>query len=96
MSLRTRGWLALALAAGAGACQKIPDHRLTGPIRRDPVPDSTAIPAAWGKLVSVTVNPAFTDVFQLWLQDSTGRIHIVVYQAEAHRLSPMSPVITRN
>jgi hypothetical protein len=94
MMSRPAGWLVLAIAAAACAC-RIPESSDAGAMRRDPLPDSTSVPSSWGKLVTVTVNPAFTDAFQLWFQDSTGTIHLVVYQGHMHKLSPFAPVITR-
>ena len=36
-----------------------------------------SIPTDYGSLVSVTVNPAFPKVFQLWFEDKDGTIRIV-------------------
>ncbi len=92
---RTGRWLALLLAATASACSRLPEAGRTGAFVVDTLPDSTSVPSSWGNLVSVTVNPAFTDVFQLWFQDPGGRIHLVVYDNRRVRLSPRAVVITR-
>jgi hypothetical protein len=94
MSNRTGRWLALLAGVTVG-CSKLPDRNVAGPVQTEALPEPGSIPTAWGKLVSVTVNPSYPDVFQLWLQDSSGTIHFVVYQAMTHRLSPTAPVITR-
>jgi len=91
----TGRWLALLLATAASACTRLPEAGRTGAFAVDALPDSTSVPSSWGNLVSVSVNPAFTDVFQLWFQDSAGKIHLVVYDIRKVRLSPRAVVITR-
>ena len=88
-------WLALLLVAAASACHRLPEAGRSGALAADTLPDSTSVPSSWGNLVSVTVNPASTDVFQLWFQDPAGKIHLVVYDIRNVRLSPRAVVITR-
>jgi hypothetical protein len=59
------------------------------------LPDSISVPAAWGNLVSVTVNPAFTNVELLWFQDGQGTIHKVVFDVDAQRLNHTATLIPR-
>jgi hypothetical protein len=92
---RTGRWLALLLAAAASACTRLPEAVRTGAFAVDTLPDSTSVPSSWGNLVAVTVNPAFTEAFQLWFQDPAGRVHLVVYDIHKVRLSPGAIVITR-
>jgi hypothetical protein len=91
----TGGCLALLLAAVASACTRLPEARQTGAFAVDTLPDSASVPSSWGNLVSVTVNPAFTDVFQLWFQDPAGKVHLVVYDIRKVQLSRGAVVITR-
>jgi hypothetical protein len=59
------------------------------------LPDSISVPAAWGNLVSVTVNPAFTNVELLWFQDAQGTIRKVVFDVYAQRLHQAATLIPR-
>jgi hypothetical protein len=95
MTHHSKAWLAPLLAGVAWNCARLPAPTVGGALHRDSLPDSTSVPASWGNLVSVTVNPAFTDVPTLWFQDGTGRIHLVNYLADRNQLSQVSRVITR-
>jgi hypothetical protein len=92
MSLRSGGWSALLLTgvAWGAACTKLPEAPFPGVGEKfgtDSMPDSSSVPAKWGNLVTVTINPAYTDVWQLWFQDSTGSIRVVVYRGLTHKMS---------
>lgn len=92
---RTGGWLAFLLAGVAAACARLPEVRHTGAFARDTLPDSASVPSSWGNLVSVTVNPASTDVFQLWFQDPAGKVRLVVYDIRKVQLDRAATLITR-
>ena len=92
---RIGGWLTLVLAGAAVACTRLPEPAAQGTLFTDSLPDSASVPSSWGNLVSVTVNPAFTNVMQLWFQDPAGRIHLVVYDFRKHELSRAAALITR-
>ena len=87
-------WLALLLLSAAAACTKLPAPKASA-LPGDTLPDGITVPASWGNLVAVTVNPAFTDVEQLWFQDSTKRIHLVVFEVEGRQLNRLARVINR-
>jgi hypothetical protein len=87
-------WLALSAVAACG-CAKLPEPIGAGALAREPLPDSTAVPAAWGSLISVTVNQASPDVYQLWFQDPAGNVRLVVYPVRLGRLGRTARVITR-
>jgi hypothetical protein len=59
-----------------------------------PAPDS--IPAAWGKLVSATSNPAFPGWFQLWFEDETGTVRVAAFNFRTRQLDPNAVVFARN
>lgn len=88
--------LALLLLGGAAACTKIPERRAPSALGREALPDSISIPASWGNLVTVTVNPAFSDVEQLWFQDSTRQIRFVIFDVPSGRLVGTARVIARH
>jgi hypothetical protein len=43
------------------------------------LPAMDSIPPAWGKLVSVTTNPAFPSWFQLWFEDESSTIRLAAF-----------------
>ena len=82
------------------SCTRIQEPRLPGEGVALPLAELTeadAIPAEWGKLISVSGAPAaYGPVFQLWFQDEEGTIHRVLYDADTPRLLPDVRVIRRN
>jgi len=95
MITRSGGLLTLLLAAVVVSCTRLPEPGARGGLLADTLPDSTSVPSSWGTLVSVTVNPAYTDVSQLWFADPAGKIHLVVYDLRRHQLQRVAAVITR-
>ena len=93
---RSGRWLGTALVGLLAACTKIPPATTGSAMARDTLPDSTSVPASWGNLVAVTVNPAFTNVEQLWFQDSVKQIRLVIYDLQARHLVRKAPLITRH
>jgi hypothetical protein len=64
------------LALNSLSCNKVetvPEGRITI-VKLDNV---SSIPADYGSLVSVTINPTFARVSQLWFEDKDGTIRIV-------------------
>jgi len=86
------------LALTAGACAELPggtpDEATaipaveTGSIR--------SVPAVWGDLMAVSSSSEFPNLFQLWFQDETGNVRMVVYDTQTRTLKPWSAEITRH
>jgi hypothetical protein len=55
-----------------------------------------AIPAKWGKLVSVSSAPGIEIWVQLWFQDDEGVIRVVPYNVRDNYLSSQARIINRN
>lgn len=80
------------------SCERLPGKAQAGrpgTVAIAVLPDSISVPAAWGNLVSVTVNPAFTNVELLWFQDAQGTIHKVVFDVYTQRLHRAATLIAR-
>ena len=86
--------LVMALVLLAMSCTKIPDQttqwkdQWEGGLGIEKLADETAIPSKLGKLISVSHNPDFAHMFQLWFQDEDGNVSIVVYNMNTNRLLP--------
>jgi len=59
------------------------------------LPASDSIPSEWGKLVSVTSNPAYPGWFQLWFQDETGTVRMVAFNLQTKQLDSNAVVLAR-
>jgi hypothetical protein len=55
-----------------------------------------SIPAAWGKLVSVSNSPGIADLVQLWFQDDAGIIRMAHYNVKDNYLSKQFRMIGRD
>ncbi len=55
-----------------------------------------SIPAAWGKLVSVSSSPGIADLVQLWFQDDAGIIRMAHYNVKTNLLSKQVRAIGRD
>ena len=55
-----------------------------------------SIPAAWGKLVSVSSSPGIADLVQLWFQDDAGIIRMAHYNVKDNYLSKQVRMIGRD
>ena len=95
---RSIGLLAVAaLIAALCACAPIPgsevDEADSLPVLQ--LPDTRTIPAEWGSLASVSNSSKYPDVFQLWFENESGEIHLVVFDNKSRTLLTSSRVITR-
>jgi hypothetical protein len=70
--------LLAVVVCAASSCRKIqapaegvPGETLTG---------ATTLPAEWGRLVSVSSEATHPDLAQLWFQDDSGTVRMVVYR----------------
>ncbi len=69
----------------SGSCRRIPAHR-THAIPREAMVPSTSIPANWGNLVGVTSAANYPELVQLWFQDNSGGVRLVVFSLEENEL----------
>ncbi len=54
-----------------------------------------AVPLTYGKLVSVTTNPAYPGWFQLWFEDETSTVRMVAYDHKSGKVDANVVVIPR-
>ena len=66
-----------------------------GALSEDALPSTDAVPAAWGKLISVTYVPA-VDASLLWFQDDSGTVRTVRFNNSTQRLWPQARVVRRH
>ncbi|MGD1047722.1 MAG: hypothetical protein ABR899_03080 [Candidatus Krumholzibacteriaceae bacterium] len=59
------------------------------------LPNSDSIPSQWGKLVSVTSNPAYPGWSQLWFEDETSTIRMVAFNLQTKQLGANAIVLAR-
>ena len=73
-----RGLALVALLTCLLSCTPLPEPNVSGdkPVAIENLPVAGSIPAEWGDLVAVTVNPSFSYQYQLWFQDEQGNIYI--------------------
>jgi hypothetical protein len=98
MMVRSGIWFLLAvLLLSALSCARLPEKPAESgaalSYEQLPAPDS--IPAAWGKLVSVTSNPSFPSWLQLWFEDETGTVRMAAFDFRTKKLDPNAVVIPR-
>ena len=90
--------LVLVVLLTTWSCGRLPPRVRaggTGTLALAVLPDSVSVPRAWGNLVSVTVNPAFTNVELLWFQDAEGTIRKAVFDLSTQRLRHTGTLIPR-
>jgi len=90
--------LVLVILLTTWSCRRLPARAQaggTGTVALAVLPDSVSVPRAWGNLVSVTVNPAFTNVELLWFQDAEGTIRKAVFDVSTQRLHHTGTLIPR-
>ena len=87
MLRRTAGILLLpSLLLVASACRRIDAPAAGGDslVSEDMQP-TAAIPASWGNLVTVSSVAHYPDLVQLWFQDSSGNVRMVVFNVDQNR-----------
>jgi len=77
--------LILALVALLPACQKLSPSPRT-PIAKEVLRTPTAIPGEWGRLVGVSSAPLYPDLVQLWFQDDSLNVRMVVFSVQTGEL----------
>ena len=90
-------FLVVVLLLPALSCSKLPEKPATTGVmvgaEQLPTPDS--IPPEWGKLVSVTTNPAYPGWFQLWFEDETNTVRMAAFNFRTRQLDPDAIVLPR-
>ena len=79
------------------SCAKITEEKpvVKGDVNVEELPYKDAIPATWGKLISVSSSPEVAQWVQLWFEDEDGQIRMVAYNIIQNRLSNQARVIHR-
>ena len=77
-------------------CQRIvPEEVEEGQLERINIADVSAIPEAYGKLVSATSVPLYPNIIQLWFEDSLGTIRMVRVGFQENRIFEEVLIINR-
>ena len=88
MLRRTAGILVIpSLLLLSSSCRRIDAPSARGDfITREEMQPTSAIPASWGNLVSVSSATLYPDLVQLWFQDSSGNVRMAVFNVETNQL----------
>ena len=87
----------ILLMLPAFSCTKLPEKPAEGGVvlSSEQLPALDSIPAAWGKLVSVTTNPAYPGWFQLWFEDEFSTVRMVAFNLHTGQLDSNAKVFPR-
>jgi hypothetical protein len=98
MSHRFLGCLVVCAVLLAGAsCTRLGEPGSDEqPLTLQTLTQTDSIPAAWGKLVSVSSSPGIADLVQLWFQDDAGIIRMAHYNVKNNYLSKQVRMIGRD
>ncbi len=81
----------------AFSCARLPEKPAqagaTAASEQLPAPDS--IPPEWGRLVSVTTNPAYPGWFQLWFEDEASTVRMAAFNFRTKQFDPDAMVLPR-
>ena len=69
-----------------GACAKLPDTAQNDKenLRMELAEVGDALPASWGKLISVSSVSQYPSWVQLWFQDNYGNVYMIPYNIESN------------
>jgi len=98
MYRQTGIWFLIAvLLLPALSCTRLPDASAQKGVMvgSEQLPALDSIPSEWGKLVSVTANPAYPSWFQLWFQDETSTVRMVAFSLRTKQLDSNVIVLPR-
>lgn len=95
--------LSLVALLLASSCAKLPEKSTEeqGDIAYVRLVAKDSIPAAWGRLVTVSNSADFGHVFQMWFEDEAGAVRVVFYNIRSNsfqsegRLFPRSQEVPR-
>jgi len=98
MSRKTGIWFfVVVLLLPAFSCTRLPEKPAQegAALSSEQLPAPDSIPLEWGKLVSVTSNPAFPGWFQLWFEDGTSTVRMVPFDLQAKHFGSDAMVLPR-
>jgi hypothetical protein len=89
--------LVAALLLPAISCSRLPEKAVqqAPTVASEQLPALDSIPPEWGRLVSVTTNPAFPNWFQLWFEDETGTVRMAAFDFRTKQLDPSALIFAR-
>ena len=90
-------FLVVVFLLPALSCSKLPEKPTQEGVTvgSEQLPALDSIPADWGKLVSVTTNPAYPGWFQLWFEDETNTVRMAAFNFRTKQLDPDAMVLPR-
>lgn len=77
------------------SCQKIEDTRATANLKFEQIKSPDSIPDEFGKLIGVTMSPAYADWGQLWFEKPDKTIVVVRVQWVTGYIAKQALVIPR-
>jgi len=97
MTLRVVTCLTLAALLMLSGCEKIPEKQVEkrGDIEFVHMVAKDKIPAAWGRLVSVSNSADFGHIFQLWFEDPEGAVRVAFYNVRSNEFQTEGRLIPR-
>jgi hypothetical protein len=98
MLRKTVLWLVVViLLVPAFSCSRLPEKSApAGPaLTSEQLPAMDSVPPEWGRLVSVTTNPAYPGWFQLWFEDEASTVRMVAFNHRTGKLDASVVVIPR-
>jgi hypothetical protein len=98
MFRKTGVWLfVVILLLPALSCTRLPEGSSQKGVAlvSEPLPSMDSIPAEWGKLVSVTTNPAYPGWFQLWFEDESNTVRMVAFNHQTKHFDATAVVLPR-
>ena len=98
MFRQTGIWLlVVVLLLPALSCTRLPEKPAQEGVMvgSEQLPALDSIPPAWGKLVSVTTNPAFPGWFQLWFEDESSTVRMVAFNLRTKQFDSNVIVLPR-
>jgi hypothetical protein len=89
--------LAVVLLLPALSCSRLPEKPAQEGVMigSEQLPALDSIPPAWGKLVSVTTNPAFPGWFQLWFEDESSTVRMAAFNLRTRQFDSNVTVLPR-
>ena len=90
-------FLVTVLLLPALSCTRLPEKPAqTGVMAAsEQLPALDSIPPEWGKLVSVTTNPAYPGWFQLWFEDEASTVRMAAFDFRTRQFDPDALVLPR-
>jgi hypothetical protein len=98
MCRRTCIWLlAIVLLLPALSCSRLPEKPVHegAMVGTEQLPAPDSIPPEWGKLTSVTTNPAYPGWFQLWFEDESNTVRMAAFNYRTKQLDADAIVLPR-